>query len=282
MTKQKRNQGGYESKISTKIESIEVEHSKVLYIMSGEAPDRYQDVIRQNGWQLENFNAHPVLISSHEYRGLTNQIGEWSDLQVRGKGESRQLIGQAKYYVGDGNPEADWGFKLAQRHRSAVSVGFQPIEYAVREGFEEDWWPPLEFIKSELLECSQVTVPAHQDALQLMMKSEHPELRELAAAQLKDFNTARDFLLEKEHGGPITQRVKSVAHDNGCCLAKDCREDFVSDSFPLCERHAKQVFARYLDEESPVSEEETEEGITIGNLFLEAIKEGILEKGAVS
>lgn len=270
----KRNLSLVQQKISTQIESVDVTHGKIHAVLSAESEDRYKDVIRQNGWVLDNFLAHPVLLSSHDYRGLTNQIGEWQNLEIKGKGESRRLEAEGKYYVGDGNPEADWGFKLASRQRAAYSVGFQPIEYQVREGFEDEWWPPIEFTKSELLEASHVTVPAHPAALQNMLKSAHPELQEIARQQLRELAVAREKLFGKSHGGP------AVDHEDAECLVKNCHHEFISPTFPVCELHAALVFAKILDGEEgePV---ETETGEEEDNFFLDAIKEGLLEKGAI-
>lgn len=275
------NDPGYQWKISTKVLAVEAGSHKVHYVLSGEAPDRYQDIIRQNGWQLDNFNAHPILLSSHEYRGLTNQIGEWSDLEVKGKGESRRLEGMAKYYVGAGNKEADWGFFLAQQNRGAISVGFMPIEYEVRDGFEDDWWPPLDFTKSELLEASHVTVPAHPAALQLMVKSGHPELRELALTQLRDVDQAREKLFTKEHGGPLT--IRQLAGKASFCIVKSdgepCSHETLSDSWPMCEMHSRMIFAKLL--EAKEIEEEDEEDEDGENLILDAIREGLLEEADI-
>lgn len=284
ITRAKRDPGnpGFQSKISTHILKIEAGSQKVHYVLSGEAPDRYQDVIRQNGWQLDNFNNHPILLSSHEYRGLTNQIGEWSDLEVKGKGDSRRLEGMAKYYVGAGNKEADWGFFLAQQGKAAISVGFQPIEYKEREGFEDDWWPPLEFVKSELLEGSHVTVPAHPEALQLMVKSGEPVIRELALGMLKDLDQAREKLFTKEHGGPLT--VRQLSGKTTLCIVKSdgesCSREPLSDSWPMCEMHSQLIFAKLLGEGEGNSTEDGDEEET-ENLFLEAIREGLLEEDEI-
>ena len=154
------------------IEILDAAKGMARAVVSDESDDRDGDVIRAAGWVLDHFNKHPVLLSSHNYGSLRNQIGEWTDMSVKGK----RLIGTAKYYVGDGNEEADWGFKLAERGKAAYSVGFVPLEYKEREGAGGGYWPPMEYLKQELLEVSAVTIPANRNALQLMAKGDLPPL----------------------------------------------------------------------------------------------------------
>ena len=103
-----------------------------------------------------------MLLSSHDYLQLRSQIGEWEELGVR----DRRLEGVARYYIGEGNPEADWGFKIAERGRAAFSVGFIPDLQAARRVPSPGSWPSYEFTKQELVEVSQVTVPSNPEALQ--------------------------------------------------------------------------------------------------------------------
>ena len=99
---------------------IDEERGAVLATMSDESKDRDGDVIRAAGWNLDDFLAHPVLLSSHNYGSLMHQIGDWTDVQRDGE----KLRGEAVYIVGRGNPEADWGFELVRRGKAAYSVGF--------------------------------------------------------------------------------------------------------------------------------------------------------------
>lgn len=163
------------------IERLEVKDlgkGLVEVVMSSEAVDRDGDIIRVDGWDLKDFTKHPVLIASHDYRNLRNQIGEWHDVGPRGK----KLIGKAQYYVGEGNEQADWGYALAQKGRAAFSVGFMPdMDKVVRMesgGFE--------FNSQKLLECSQVVIPANQEALQRMKAlGLHPTIADIVDEELE-------------------------------------------------------------------------------------------------
>lgn len=151
-------------------------------VMSSEARDRDGDIIRADGWDLANFLKHPVLLSSHNYFALRSQIGQWEDVRV----ESKKLVGVARYYVGDGNEEADWGYKLAQRGMAAFSVGFLPdMGQAKQIDNGPDALPSWEFRAQELLETSQVTIPANPQALQRMKGLDlHPVLASLVTEAL--------------------------------------------------------------------------------------------------
>lgn len=187
--------------------------------VSDETPDRGGDVIRQDGWDLENFQRHPVLLASHDYMHLRAQIGEWESMEVRGK----RLVGVARYYIGEGNADADWGFNLAAKGRAAYSVGFMNLESKERDG------GGLEFLRQELLEVSHVTIPANANALQLMMKSHlDPTISALIEEQLAE--TVGDAVsragrvmsqanLDKLHS---IMGSLAVIHSGVCDMGDDC------------------------------------------------------------
>jgi hypothetical protein len=149
------------------IKAVDDTDHTVQAILSTEARDRDGDIIRQSGWDLGNFKSHPVLLSSHKYLGLQNQIGEWQNVKI--DRSTKELVGTARYYVGEGNAEADWGFNLASKGRAAFSVGFIPDmakAERIKGDDEDDWFPNFEFRGQELLEISHVTVPSNFEALQ--------------------------------------------------------------------------------------------------------------------
>lgn len=150
---------------------IDAGAGRIEATVSNESEDRDGDIIRAGGWELQHFQRHPVLLSSHDYMSLRSQIGEWEKMGKRGDA----LVGTARYYIGEGNEEADWGFKLAQQGRAAYSVGFIPLEYEEREAKKG-----YDFKRQELLEVSHVTVPSNRDALQLVAKAGHPLIAEVA------------------------------------------------------------------------------------------------------
>lgn len=156
-------------KAETKVED-EAE-GLIRAVVSDESVDRDGDIIRQRHWTLDAFNRHPVLLSSHNYSSLRSQIGTWETMEVKGA----KLMGLARYFVGQGNPEADWGFHLAQRGVAAFSVGFTPDMDKARPIEAGKPGKGLEFRGQELLEVSQVVVPSNSNALQRMKGMELTE-----------------------------------------------------------------------------------------------------------
>ena len=61
-----------------------LDDSHIEVVASTEAKDRDGDIIRVAGWDLKHFQAHPVLLTSHDYGSLRSQIGEWTDMKKRG------------------------------------------------------------------------------------------------------------------------------------------------------------------------------------------------------
>mgnify|MGYP005824776111 FL=1 len=166
----------------TALRLLDEESGIISAVVSTEDVDRDGDIIRQEGWDLTHFSAHPILLSSHNYRGLTNQIGEWTRMTV----EDNQLVGHAQYYIGEGNEEADWGFKLATKGRAAFSVGFVP-DMSKAKQIEANGNLSYEYKGQELLEVSQVTVPSNRQALQALKgMSLHPDVEELVEEMLVD------------------------------------------------------------------------------------------------
>jgi hypothetical protein len=169
--------------VTPDIKGVDEEKGVLTAVVSTEHVDRDGDIIRQADWDLSHFRAHPALISSHNYHGLTNQIGHWTSMEIQGK----QLVGEAKYYIGEGNPEADWGFKLATKGQAAFSVGFMP-DMAKAKQLQTDGKLSYEFRGQELLEVSQVIVPSNREALQTLKGlGLYPEVDALIGRILDDY-----------------------------------------------------------------------------------------------
>jgi len=122
---------------------------------------------------LPKFMKRPVLVASHDYRDLTNQIGEWSKLKIGDSG----MDGKPKYYINEGNEQADWGFNLAKKGMAAFSIGFIPKVWEDGDGEKS---PRRTYKEVELLEISQVIVPSNREAIQsIRSKSVDPIVTEI-------------------------------------------------------------------------------------------------------
>lgn len=124
--------------------------------------DRDNEIIASGAFKknLATFMKRPVLVSSHNYYDLRSQIGEFNKLKADATGLFAHGL---KYYIDEGNEQADWAFKLAKKGMAAFSVGFIPIKYKVGEKESE---PKVTYDEVELLEISQVVVPSNREAIQ--------------------------------------------------------------------------------------------------------------------
>lgn len=130
----------------------------ISYVLSDTSVGRDNHVIAANAWDLKNFLRNPVMPWAHD----TSQppIAKWVDIGSRGS----QLIGTAEYADAETYPFADTIFRLVKGgFLSAVSTGWIPREWK----FSSDKSRPggVDFSRVELLECSQVPVPALPTAL---------------------------------------------------------------------------------------------------------------------
>ena len=220
----------------------------VLATMSDESRDRDGDVIRANGWNLDDFLAHPVLLSSHNYGSLMQQIGKWNNVtSIDGK-----LTGEAEYFIGSGNNEADWGFELVRRNQAAYSVGFIPGEMREMRG------GGIEFVNGhKLLETSHVTVPSNPAALQQMahaikgmpgMLPVMEIIEEMAHAQLDEVKSVMAGRTDiKEVSGDLLMMMNA-----GMCLMPEC--DMLDTLIvALCRHHIAAFYelAAYGESDDP-------------------------------
>jgi hypothetical protein len=162
----------------SEIKSIDEKNFTLEAVVSDETIDRYGEVIKVDSWKkrLGRYKASPVLITSHNYDKLTNQIGKAEKVYI----SDGKLMCKFKYFINEGNEEADWGWKLASKFgMAAYSVGFLPYEYEDKE-YDEDVKkgkkPCRIFTDVELLEVSQVLIPANPSAMAKSMESEKDEV----------------------------------------------------------------------------------------------------------
>lgn len=160
---------------------VDERQGKVHAVVSTEAVDRMGDIIRQEFWNLADFNDHPVLLQSHNYGSVLSQIGEWENMRLNRP--KKTLEGDAIYYKGRGNADADWAFELAKMGKAAYSVGFIPDMEKAKEIDGEGTYfrPNFEFRGQKLLEVSHVVIPANAEALQAVkvLAQKEPMILEL-------------------------------------------------------------------------------------------------------
>lgn len=124
----------------------------VSFVASTASVDRMGDVIRQDGWQLDNYKKNPVVLFGHDHE---KPIGRAHNVRVDGGA----LKADFEFMPEEVDPfAAKIGRMVKAGFLNAVSVGFRPLESKpIKSGYE--------FVKTELLEISCVAVPCNQEAL---------------------------------------------------------------------------------------------------------------------
>jgi HK97 family phage prohead protease len=125
------------------------------FVLSDETPDRMDDIILSDGWELENFKKNPIALFGHHN---DFPIGKWQHVRV----EDKQLRAHLQLAPKGTSDRIDEIGKLIEAGiLKAVSVGFVPLESKDRH---ETKWGSV-FTKCELVETSLVAVPANPNAL---------------------------------------------------------------------------------------------------------------------
>jgi HK97 family phage major capsid protein/HK97 family phage prohead protease len=127
------------------------------FVMSDESVDRMGDVIEQDGWELGNFQKNPIALFGHS-AGFP--IGKWHDVAVK----DGQLRGRLELMPAVSDRLREIQAAVAAGVLRAVSVGFRPMDMEPLEGSKDGGY---RFTKSELVECSLVSVPANPNALSI-------------------------------------------------------------------------------------------------------------------
>lgn len=165
------------------IKAIDEKEFTVTAVVSTDAVDRDGEVVTPEaiGKRVAQYLEHPVLLSSHRHDDLMKQIGMAEDVKV---GE-KSVVAKFKYFVGQGNAEADWAFKLAQNGIAAYSIGFMAHKWEDKSGDDGIW---RVYRDVELVEISQVLVPSNRDALSARLASTDHVEKELVEMAIKTFD----------------------------------------------------------------------------------------------
>jgi len=143
------------------VKEVEGEENTLSFTGSDETPDRDDDVISVDGWELDNYLKNPVFMWAHDYK--QPPIGK----AVEVKKEDRKLRFNIKFADKDTYPFANTIFKLYRGgFMKATSVGFIPHKTEPR--LDEEGNPIARgrnFLSQELLELSAVPIPCNPNAL---------------------------------------------------------------------------------------------------------------------
>lgn len=150
------------------------------FIASDESLDRYNELIKLDGWQLDNFRANPVIPDCHDYSSIAKILGRAQSIEVK----NGQLVNRVEFCLD--NPMGNLACKMARGgFLNSQSVGFIPLEWENgKNATGGSKVPDRTYTKAELLEVSLVVVPANPGAtIGRALKSgaiERKDLKELA------------------------------------------------------------------------------------------------------
>jgi HK97 family phage prohead protease len=145
---------------STEIRVVDSKERTIRFIASDESVDRFGDIIRASGWQLDNFRKNPVLLFAHDSR--QPPVGQVPSIEVVGT----ELVADCLFRPeGDSQLSDDVWRAVERGFLRAVSVGFKPTGPINELVDSAGNWTGYEFTSQELLELSVVPVPANPQAL---------------------------------------------------------------------------------------------------------------------
>lgn len=151
----------------------QVEETRTVeFIISSADKDRHGTVLNMKGWNLDNFNANPIVGYQHNVYGNNLCYPDNPD-NVLGPGrayiECERLIGSVTFETKDINPLAEKIFrKVLNGTLRATSVGFLEVGEGQYGQGEEQRGAKNEtyyFAGQELLEFSVVNIPSNPKAV---------------------------------------------------------------------------------------------------------------------
>lgn len=137
----------------SKAASINEKLNQATFVISDESVDRQGEIIKQDGWDFENFKANPVILFGHDSYDLP--IGKAVDIYTEGT----QTFAVIEFAVDIYEKAAIVWNMIKAGILNTVSVGFINQEYDNET-----------LTKNELLEISIVPVPANPNAVVLAAK----------------------------------------------------------------------------------------------------------------
>lgn len=177
------------------MKSVRVDLREVDWTISTEDKDRYGDIIRVKGWDLENFQLTRSVLFAHDY--LSPPVATAKNTEKRGK----SLVSTSRFPPVGIYALSDTVFGLVQHDiLRTTSVGLKAKKF--QRMFDEDGnYLGIDFQEQELLEYSIVPVPANPKALKLMLEKAAAERITLAPIR----QWCEDYL-DGDHGLAIVPR----------------------------------------------------------------------------
>ncbi len=156
------------------------------FIASDESVDSHNTIIKASGWVLDRFARNPVIQLFHDSRRFPVAKGTVSVVGT-------ELRLKAEFAPADdpvSGPDAEQALRWIDRGVLGVSVGFMPLAEEYDESresgdvYQDLFYPPINYMRQELLEVSIVNVPSNVNALpagRAVLERAHARLLERTA-----------------------------------------------------------------------------------------------------
>lgn len=152
-------------KATTEKKGYDAEKRTARFVMTTEQEDRYGDVVRTAGIDTSNFLKNPVALMGHSHRV---SVGNWDNLTKVLSGRPKRMEGDLILLPGGGPVKEveETAWLIENDGLRACSIGFMPNWDEIDIIRDEDGhWLGLDFLESELIECSPCIIPANPAAL---------------------------------------------------------------------------------------------------------------------
>jgi HK97 family phage prohead protease len=189
---------------------------RLRFTLSSPNPDRDRDVISQDGFDLVQYQRNPVVLWCHRYDHPPIAHAVEIGLNARG-----WLSAVADFPDRETNPFAHMVYQLYLRgDLSAVSVGFQPIEWT-----HDEQRGGYNFVKQNLLEFSACPVPMHPEAL--------IDGRAYDDALLRSYAMGLEELIDTGNCGvPVEALARMIKGLTGSSIKVSVSDDIVKRDVP--------------------------------------------------
>jgi HK97 family phage major capsid protein len=169
------------------------------FVMTDGSIDRMGDIIDPSGIELDTLKSDPVVLFNHD----RNQVlGRWIDIRKSGD----QMIGRIDWAVSDHWPKLNYIRDLVRQGiLRTVSVGLRYSRKEPINKFASKEYGPFRYTKTELLECSLVSVPANPNALAIT--KDLP--RDLVAEIFRKPATENLDRPRSDHGKPAAKSLET-------------------------------------------------------------------------
>lgn len=151
--------------LNCKVNILDEKAGIVQYVASDQTVDSDREIVRAAGWRFDALPKNAPFVDSHNYSSIEFKLGEIIDWEVKGD----TLLESVKWLTDC--PEhklATIGWKMTLAGMPpAVSVGFLPVQVALRSGSRNDWRSACEAVKVD---------PNRTDAVRISLVQQQKEL----------------------------------------------------------------------------------------------------------